>query len=261
MSSTTSVLSDDHIDLLISAALEWGVLTTSKTRAAFAGSVVEQKMVVATATEAGQLIRAENMAAVEWSAAHGCARPADRASQPHTYSHRQVEHLVPIEVIKAAHATQSACSVSPTWDDSVGRRLIAAVITAATQRLDGYADAPWLWTRSHRRTGRSIGISHNDDHPQIPGLTWLSLDAAREHWTTAPLVILTPAAAANLQPDLAARQGVFVLVVDEDPNQVWSALSALDMQALVLFWPTCQTWLTNQLADPAPEFAEHRDAM
>lgn len=254
----TPVLTDDHIDLLISAAVRWDVLT-SRTRAAFSSSTAEQGMLIATATEAGRLLRAENAAAVEWLATQGRSRLTDRV-QSQTYTHHPVEHLRPVEVIKAAHAVQSICSPSPTWQGSVAQQLVGKVITAATYRLDGYADAPWYWTRPHLRPGASIGVGVGDDHPQIAGLDWFDPSCLGSSWTTAPLVIITPAAALDLPPDMEPRPGVFVLVREEHPNAVWEALLALDMQALVLFWPASRAWLLHQLSDPAPEFAEHREA-
>ena len=67
-------------------------------------------------------------------------------------------------------------------------------------------------------------------------------------------------AAAAVPADLPARSGVFVLSFDgqEDANQVWEAVSGLNMPALALLWPSCRPWLQQQLRDPAPEFVEHR---
>jgi len=252
--SPTPVLPDDHIDLLISAAAAWHILA-SRTAAAFAQSVLEQHVLIATATEAGRLLRAENAAAVQWLSDHGRTRLVDR-HPPQPYTHRRIEHLAPVEVLKAA---QAACATSPTWNGSPTARLLEALLTAASHRLPGYADAPWSWTRPQRRTGRCIGVAlPGSPCPPIPGLTWTSPEQLRDHWTDAPLIVICCAAAAAVPPDLPARSGVFVLAVDEAPDDVWQAVTSLDMPALVLMWPTCQPWLQEQLRDPAPEFVEHR---
>lgn len=252
---STRVLTDDHVDLLISAAAAWQVLT-SKTQAAFSQQGLERLVLVATATEAGRLVRTENASAVEWLASQGRGRLVERTDLS-PYTHRPVNHLDPVEVIKAAHAAQAACQPSPTWDGSPAQRLLAAVVTAGTHRLQGYADAPWVWSRPHIRTGRAVGVAAGP-HPEIQGLGWVSATELRDHWETAPLVILTPEVVGQIPADLPTRAGVFVLVVDEQPNQVWEALTALELQSLVLFWPTCRPWLQSQLADPAAEFVEHR---
>lgn len=256
---TTPVLTADHIDLIVTAATRWNVLA-SRTRAAFTPSPVEQHTLVATATEAGRLIREENKAAITWLAEHGRARLVDQAAAER-YVHRPVEALHPVEVIKAAHAAQAACQHSPTWPGSSTKRLLEAVVTAATHRLEGYADAPWAWTRPHRRGGAPVGIrTAVQEPPSIEHLTWVTVGEARQVWDDASMVIITVEAAGDLPADLRARAGVFVLTHEHDHNQVWDALTALEMEALVLFWPQCQQWLTGQLQHPSPEFAEHRNS-
>lgn len=253
--SPTPVLGDDHIDLLVSAAASWHILG-SRTRVAFSQSALESHVLVATMTEAGRLVRAENACAVRWLSDHGRTRLVDRVDVG-PYAHHRVERLDPVEVIKAAQSAQAACSASPTWQGSAAQRLLAAVLTAATHRLKGYGDAPWCWTRPKRRGGHPIGVAI-DAHLEVPGLEWVTPDELRQHWTSAPIVLVTTAAVAAVPADLPARPGVFLLVIDEHPNKVWQLLTALHMPALVLFWPTCREWLLGQLADPAPEFVEHR---
>lgn len=152
--ATFVMLSDDHIDLLITACVRWRVLT-SATAAAF--SPPGDHLLVAGATEAGRLLREQNTAAMQWLSERGRTRLRER-TLPGPYDHRDVERLDPVEVIKAAHAAQACCAASPTWEASAARRLMVAVITAATHRLDGYSTAPWSWTRPHHRRGRPLGI-------------------------------------------------------------------------------------------------------
>lgn len=247
-----AVLTDDHIDLLVTASMRW--LVSSRTAAAF--SRFEGHVVLGTATESGRLLRAENTAAVQWLSDRGRTRLIERApTEPYLY--RKVEHLEPVEVIKAAHAAQSHCGASPTWEGSTAQRLLAAIITAATHRVDGYTEAFWSWTRPQRRSGRPVGVS-TTWRPEVPGLTWVDPSDLCAHWGEAPLVVITADAADAIPADLPARAGIFLITEDEHPNRVWQALTALDLQALVLFWPTCLPWLVNQLHDPAPEFVEQR---
>lgn len=258
MSTTSPIpaLSDDHIDLLVSAASAWHVLT-SRTTAAFVQGSPEHPIVVATATEMGRLLRGENAAAVAWLSEQGRTRLVDRA-EPAAYSHRPVDHLDPVEVIKAAHAAQVLCAPSPSWSTSSARRALAAVITAATHRLPGYADAPWSWTRPQHRSGPAVGIAVDERHPEIPGLTWITPEQAREHWAGAQVVVVTIGAAGRVPADLPRRSGIFVLANGESDDAVWEALTILDMQVLSLSWPLCEPWLLEQLSAPAREFVEHR---
>ena len=169
-SRPTPVMTDDHIDLLVTAASRWHILT-SATTAAFATGVVEQHVMAATTTEAGRNLRAANAAAVAWLAGRGRERLVDRAPTS-DYEHRPVEgHLDPVEVIKAVHAAEAMCSPAPSWKGSAAQRLLAAVITAAEHRLAGYATAPWSWTRPERRGGPAVGVAiAGDDRPHVPGL-------------------------------------------------------------------------------------------
>ena len=138
-----------YADLLITAAADWRLLA-SPTTAAFAQSALERHVIVASSTEAGRMLRAENTAAVQWLSDRGRTRLVDRAPAG-TYTHHRVETIDAVEVIKAVHSAQVACRNSPTWAASTACRLLAALVTAATHRLPGYADAPWSWTRPQLR--------------------------------------------------------------------------------------------------------------
>ena len=256
----TPLLSDDHIDLLVTAAADWRLLA-SPTTAAFAQSSLERHVVVASSTDAGRMLRAENTAAVQWLSDHGRTRLVDRAPAG-TYTHHRVDTIDAVEVIKAVHSAQLACRNSPTWAASTACRLLAALVTAATHRLPGYADAPWSWTRPQLRCGPSVGVAlPQSSPPSVPGLTWVAPEQVREHWTDAPLVVIRCAASCLVPADLPSRSGVFVLSFDgqEDANQVWEAVSGLNMPTLALLWPSCRPWLMQQLRHPSPEFVEHRN--
>lgn len=252
MSPTTGTLGIDHLNLLVTAACQWRVLT-SRTAAAF--SRAEAHLVVASATEAGRMLQQENLSAIRWHADRGRGRLADRLV-PDPYTYTEVDRIDPVEVIKACHSAEAACEASPGWSASTAKRLLVAIVTAATYRIDGYADAPWHWTRPSRRSGPPIAVG-GDWRPELPGVTWISPADAGEHWQEASLVIVTSDVAAQL-PTLPPRAGVFILAAHEPVDEVWQAIVALDDHAVVMFWPSCEPWLREQLNDPAPEFVEHR---
>lgn len=256
MATPLPILTDDHLDLLVSAAAAWHVLA-SRTQAAFAQGGLETHVLVAGATEAGRLIRTQNQSAIRWLDERGRGRLVDRSGPLPPYLHRPVSRLRPVEVIKAAHAAQAACADSPDWRGSAAQRLLSAVITAGTHRLDGYADAPWAWTRPQVRSGRCVGVT-GASTPEILDLDWIAIEDLRNHWDIAPVIVIAVSAAGQVPADLPPRAGVFLLAIDEPPNDVWQAVTALEMQSLVLFWPACQPWLQAQLAAPGPEFVEHR---
>lgn len=251
----TTVLTDDHIDLLMTAASNWHILT-SRTTKALATGLLEDHFIAETATLAGNALRDANTAAIGQLAARGHHRLVDREA-PSEYLFRPITTpLHPVEVIKAVHAADQACSSSPTWANSRPQRLIAAVITAAEHRLAGYGDAPWSWTRPDHRKGHVVGVAAPGDHPpQIPGLTWIDPTELREHWMTAPLVIIRPSAAPLVPADLPDHPTVVVLITDEEHhNEAWTALIELAMPASqVWFWPQCADWFAANIPAPANE--------
>lgn len=258
--SPAPVLGDDHLDLLVSAAADWGLLAVDG-RPFPPRTALQECLLRASAHAAGQQLRQENTAAALWLADHGRGSLVEVPDEDAAYTHRPVARIDPVEVIKAAHCAQQACRDSPTWEGGYPARLLAALITAATHRLPGYADAPWEWTRPVRRAGPSVGVAlPGSAPPPVPGLLWVAPDAVREHWASAPLVVVPVAAAAAVPEDLPPRPGVLVLTVEgaEDPDQVWHAVTALGSAALVVMWPSGAPWLQQQLRDPAPEYVERR---
>ena len=251
--SALPLLTVEHLDLLVSAATEWRILT-STTAAAF--SRAEAHLVVATAVQAGRLIQQENLAAARWHADAGRGQlPDDITPPPYTYT--PVERLSPVEVIKACHCAETSCESAPGWSASVAKRLVTAIIRAATFRLEGYADAPWQWTRPGRRSGPPIAVG-GAWRPDLPGATWVGPSQVAQYWADASIVIVTTDVAAHLPATLPRRAGVFLLAEHDPADEVWQAIVAMNDQALVMFWPTCEPWLAEQLAHPAPQFVEHR---
>jgi hypothetical protein len=61
--------------------------------------------------------------------------------------------------------------------------------------------------------------------PQVPGLEWVSQSELRDHWPSAALVVIRPAAAPLVPADLPERPGVVVHVThDEHHDEAWAAL-------------------------------------
>lgn len=259
MSVSAIRLGDSHLDLILSAATQWRVLSS---RGVAEASPVEQNLVAVMANQVGQQIRAENDAAIKTLVDRGQADTTQLGESTDRYHFTPVDHMVVVEVIKAVHAARDACRHSASWHASQARRWLDAVLIAATYRVDGYTAAPWLWTRPQLREGRSIGVANDpSDHLPLPGLHWVTPGELSEYWHNAPLVIIRADAALLVPAELPARTGVFVLAEDDpDQQQIWTALTSLDMAALALFWPSCQPWLLEQLADPAPEYCTYRSA-
>lgn len=253
MSDVSRLLTDDHIDLLTTAAARWHVLSSAT---AVALSPVEASGLRATATAAGQALRQENVAALTWLTQRGQSRAADRL-EPRAYEHTRVLTPRPVEVVKAAHAAEEACRPSPTWADSFAARLLQGVTRAACHRLEGYAAAPWAWTRPERRDGPAVAVGGHW-RPTLPGVRWINPCELEQHWANAALILISTEVVDQVPAGLASRAGVFVLTGDQSPDDVWHAVMSLGMQTLVLWWPACQAWLAEQVADPAAEFVEHR---
>lgn len=257
MTNTIHRLSDDHLDLIMTAALQWRVLPTSHQVA----SAVERRLAHTMANQVGHDILVENLASIAAVTDRGRARLAGSPDSGTSYSFTPVDQLVPVEVIKAVHAARDACRHSSSWEGGKAHRWLDAVLVAATYRLDGFSAAPWLWTRPQHRTGHSIGVAlRRADQLPIPGLVWVEPDELADHWQHAALIIILVDAVSAVSAELPARTGVFVLTDehDHDPQRTWSALISLDMEALSLFWPSCGPWLADQLRVPAPQYTSYR---
>lgn len=257
--SLSPVLSDDHIDLLVTAAVSWQVLA-GRTAKALASGVVEHLILNSTPTQAGRALREANTASVRWldSLGHLPGRERLVAGIPaRAYEYRPVAgRLEPVEVIKAVHAAQQMCSAPPSWPGSSAQRLLGAILTAAEHRLTGYANAPWSWTRPERRGGPPVGVAApGEARPPVPGLRWVDPEELRQWWSSASLVVVRPAAAALVPVDLPSRSGVVVMITqDEHHEAAWTALVALERSAeQVWFWPQCQDYLSAypDLSEPA----------
>ncbi len=251
LNTPAPILTDDHIDLIVTAAARWHVLA-SRTTAAFAGAGLERHVLHATEDQAGRALRAANTAAVRRLAQQGKSRMMDRTPGADHYHHRRVEGtLDPVEVIKAVHAAQEMCSSTPGWADSIAQRLLSAVNLAAEHRLPGYASAPWKWTRPTDLNTAPLGIAAaGEEHPDLPGLEWTDPNnVSEDRWAHASLVIVRPGAASAIPANLKARTGVVVMITEtERHGDAWEAVTALAMPASqVWLWPICRGWLESHL--------------
>jgi hypothetical protein len=155
-SAPVDVVGCDHLDLLVSAAVRYRVLA-GPTAAAFSAAG-ESAGIVATPSDAGRLLLKQNRASARWKSVR--ARVEADMSDVETlhYEHRRVEDFEPIEVIKAAHGYQQRVADGPIWNGTAAQRLLDAIVYAAIQRLPGYAEAAWEWTRKTHRLGAPVGL-------------------------------------------------------------------------------------------------------
>jgi hypothetical protein len=202
----TPLIGADHLDLLVTAAIQYRQLI-SPTTAAFspAGST---RATAASPREAGQLLLEENLAAARWRVSRG----RDRAPlQLLEYSFRPV--LTPwtaVEVIKAVHAYQHDTADSPGWSGSAAHHLTGSIERAATQHLPGYAQAPWTWRRPSVLE-QPVGL-HGAWAPVVPQVRWGDVDDVLTRWMHTAVVVITLEALELLPAQLAPRGGpTFVL--------------------------------------------------
>lgn len=240
----------DHLDLLVTAADLWGVIGGPA-----AGHLPAQGVpAVRTTEQAGMLLRTEHVLAREWLAVQGRTPLADLAVLP-GYSFRSVDHVEPVEVIKACHAYEHVTGTSPGWDGSLAQRFVRAVLTAAEHRLEGYDLAPWLWTRPQVRSGPAVGFGGAWRPPVA--VRWVDVADLERDWSTASLVVVTAEVAHAVPAWLPRRGGLFVVADRSLDDQLWTDVDELGPEVM-LFWPAGAAWLEEQLRHPEPRFTRHR---
>ena len=247
MSSSGDLASHDHLDLLVSAAQRLALLVPTAT-AAFSPAAASNGGVVGTPTAAGRLLLEENLAAARWRRDRGRGRLELSDGQLH-YEHRPVARFGLVEVLRAAHGYQQLTQDSPGWAGSAARRLVDAVVLAATQLLPGYAQASGRWTRPPARTAPPIGLRHlwaPVDH----GVLWLPAAQLTNHWEDAALVVPTVDALEDLPAGLLPRPGVYLCAAGGIDGDLWPAITQLQPD-VVVHVPAGLAWLLEQLADPA----------
>lgn len=249
----TSVVDQDHLDLLVAAGLAYNlvadvtVAASGRSGGFFAGR---------PATEIGRILQQQNQASLGWLSRRGRLRLADRGPQPpYVFTPVSSGHLIPVEVLKACQAFEHACQPSPSWPGSPARQYITALTAAAIRRLPGYAEAPWLWTRPPNRSGPPIAFGASW-RPAIDGLTWVGEDELIESWAAARVVVVTVDVVATL-PVLPARPALYVLTRQEIPDKTWLAVEALAPEC-ILFHPVAEPWLSDRLRPEAEDLDEVR---
>lgn len=231
----TLLIPDDHLDLVVTAALEWKVLSGPPAATLAAPGTLTSL----DGTSAGVLIREQNHQSV-------------RIEQVATYTFREVtEPLIPVEVLKACHAISYACRNAPAWGTSVAHTLVTQTSWAAAVRMPGYSEAPWAWHR--RRTSVVLAVAQNW-RPDLPDVDWVDpegVTAAR--WRAAGHVVVTDEALVDLIPrvddgELEPRPNVFAVTAAELPTlAAWAGVADH-----VVHWPECLPWLTTRLNLRAP---------
>lgn len=243
------LLTDDHLDLLVTAAVQWRLLLHTPDALPETRSPILQ----ATATQAGRLIRQANHAAA-------ARQPGPRRTRVEAdgYLFHPVEHLVPVEVLKATHAAADCCALAPAWNGSQPQRLLSAVRDAATQRVEGYAEAPWMWSRPQVRSGNPVAFTPCGTwRPAVEGLTWVGPEELLDQWEKAAMILVTVDGAHAL-PATTARAGVHLLAPEGATSaQVWDAIEEFHPEQ-VLYWPACREWLSEQVQSPSPRYVEFR---
>lgn len=235
--TASPLLSSDHLDLLATAALRYRVLTAPPA-ACLAGS--RASVVGVNAAIAGRILHQENVAAA--LASHRLDPQAVVG-----YDFRPIEEpLDPVEVVKACHAYEDVCRDRVGWEETVACRLVGSIARAATERIPGYAAAPWRWHRSSR-SGASIGYG-GAWRPEVPGLEWVDASELARRWVTARVVVITTDVLPDLPAGLPRRPAVIALHNATNIEGLMAMWSDLVTDGMV--WPLCAAALQVAVNEP-----------
>lgn len=218
----TMLLPGDHIDLLISAAHDWDLITTTSTGPLQA---------------IGQSLHSANIASEQAKKRLGRLEPKDAGAlqmATRDYTWRPVtDPYQPIDVLKACHAALEACNHAPQWTSTRLHHTLCMLAVAAAQRLPGYDTAPWIWQRAETITC-AIGWA-GTDHPQgVAGLIWCDKSTLEEQWDSAVLIVLTPSALDELDITLPPRRDLIVLTNSHSlTEEQWTVIAGLGTVTVV----------------------------
>lgn len=234
---SATAVSADTLDLLITAALRYGILA-SRTRVAFSPTA---GVLQATPSDAGRMLLQQHLAA------QACvsSSPPPLPSELRCYQHVPVPHVDPVHVLKALHTYEDVAATGPGWPTSTARTLTTALLRAATQALPGYTDAPSSWRRASVRSGTPIGLARQW-RPIGDGVVWMTPRELAAHWDAAAVVLLTVDALPDLPADLPARDGLYVLARGEVSPTDWQAITQ-SPALLIVQLPTGGDWLREEL--------------
>lgn len=215
----------DHIDLIMTSAAEFGVISAPP------GTPRPYQVMTALAQRLGTGLFLRN-----------------QIVDPAGYRYRPVEGPLDVrDVLKACHAAQHAYRDTRHWVGSNEQRVVDGVAKAAAMRMPGYELSPWVWTRP---TEDTIGFAPSDTWrpADVDGVDWVEeLEEFTERWAGARVVLLTAAGLEDLSA-LPARPRVYVIV--EAHNASMAILEAESHRIPVegvLVWPEAATWLREQL--------------
>ncbi len=234
---SATAVSADTLDLLITAALRYGILA-SRTRVAFSPTA---GVLQATPSDAGRMLLQQHLAA------QACvsSRPAPLPGELRCYQHVPVPHVDPVHVLKALHTYEDVAATGPGWPTSTARTLTNALLRAATQALPGYTDAPSSWRRPSVRSGTPIGLAHQW-RPIGDGVVWMTPRELAAHWDSAALVVVTVPALPDVPVGLSPRTGVYVVAGGPVSEAEWQRVAVGPSPVLVEL-PAGEGWLREEL--------------
>ncbi len=236
---SATVVSADHLDLLLTAAARYGVLS-NPTRAAFTCTTHSGALISPTA--AGRLMLEHSICA-----ARSTLGGSDPVLDPElrAYHHVPVFTVDPVEVLKAAHTYEDQAQTSPQWSGSTAAQILQKLTRAAAEHLPGYDCALSQWRRPPVRTGYPVGL-RREWEPLSEGIRWVSPRELVAHWDTAAVVVLTVPALPDLPVDLPGRAGVYVVAGSPVSEVEWQQIMAGPSPVLVEF-PAGDRWLRDEL--------------
>lgn len=134
------VVNADHVDLLVSAAVEYGRGGTSVPWVW--GNPSQSRSAADTdPSDVAQMLTGTNFAAFNH-------RYGEHNAEPR-HEYRPVRPLPPpVQIIKAVNCFEYQCDGLPGWAQSEAQAFCAALAAAAIRKLDGYNAAAWTWARS-----------------------------------------------------------------------------------------------------------------
>lgn len=228
----------DHLDLLVTAGRDWNV---------FCAGVSEEIVL----TMFGQMIWSTHLAAERARAERGhmtLAEVAELNNATPRYKWAEVyDPFTPMDVLKATHAAMQACAAAPGTKAGAGvMGMLERLAVAAAERLPGYDESPWHWTRAVCLTP-VIGFAGHGDEPTIPGLVWVEASDLEEVWGSAVMVVLTPEAleATALMP---RRPRLVVMTTNgqELDEAQWQLVGDSNVETFISL-PAGQAWLQQQI--------------
>lgn len=224
-----TLMGNDHLDLLLSAALDWDVPLPPSPRAAL--SRLHPPAVLAG--EAGTRLRQHNLASLTATGTLGAAGP---------YQFTPVADCDPVVVAKAAHAMSVACRADPRWAGSASQGLVDAIEDAALVRIE----TPWEWRRPSPRFGPAVGIGLAW-RPDVPGLEWIEPSDAGRFWRTAAHLVVAADAVDELPLGLEPREVILLIGAASPSARAWQVLGEVAQDPVVAWWPVARPWLSALL--------------